>query len=506
MTRSDRIAVIISLLAVLAGYMVTERVFEGIAHIEDEIAYVWQARAIAGGHIMVPSPPEPNSFLVPFVVDYNGQRFGKYPLGWPIILAIGEKTGLRPLINPILAGLGVWLIYQLGKRTLGETAGLIGAGLTLTSPFFLVNSGSLLSHPFGLVLSTGFALAWLDAFRTPAVKSRWLATFTAAGALGALALTRPLTAVAIALPFGLHGIYLLIRGDSMQRLRLIILGLIVLLLAGLHFAWQFALTGDPLFNPYTLWWEYDKVGFGPGFGHKEGGHTLNQAWVNTRFSLFVARHDLFGWGSFSWIFLPFGLWAIRRNISGWLIASVFPSMVIVYMAYWIGSSLFGPRYFYEGLYSLTLISAAGIAQLAGWPTIPGKAFPNFSGWHRVRPLAVTVMVALLVSANLLFYTPIRLGGMFGLYGLQRSDLEPFMTSSAQELTPAIIIVHTVDKWSEYGSFIELEDPYLSTPFIFIISRSSEIDAAVAEQFPERTSYHYYTDEPYALYKGRPKNP
>lgn len=500
MTRSDRFAVLLSLLAVLVCYLVTERVFEGIAHIEDEMAYVWQARAIAGGHMMLPSPPEPKSFLVPFVIDYNGQRFGKYPLGWPVVLAFGELIGVRSLINPILAGLGVWLTYRLGKRSISETVGLIGAGLTLTSPFFLMNSGSLLSHPFGLVLSTAFVLFWLDAFTLSDTRNRWLPTLAASAALGALILTRPLTAVAVCLPFGFHGLYLLIRGGGNTRTRLLVFVLIVLLLGSLHFSWQYALTGDALLNPYTLWWEYDKVGFGPGYGHKESGHTLHQAWVNTRFSLKITGQDLFGWGTISWIFLPFGLWAIRRNLSAWLLASVFPSLVVVYLAYWIGSSLFGPRYFYEGLFSLTLISAAGVAQLAGWPCKSGAPFVQFDGWRRIRPLAVTAILAFLVSVNLIFYTPPRLRMMYGLYGLQRSDLAPFLTPSAQKITPALIIVHPAEKWSEYGSFLELEDPYLSTPFIFIYSRGPKSNAIISAHFPEREVYHYFTDKPFTLVK------
>jgi hypothetical protein len=70
------IALGLSLLAVLAAYLVHERVFERLAHIEDEMAYVWQAQAIAGGHLTVESPPDPKSFLFPFVIDLNGQRFG----------------------------------------------------------------------------------------------------------------------------------------------------------------------------------------------------------------------------------------------------------------------------------------------------------------------------------------------------------------------------------------------------------------------------------------------
>ncbi len=161
MNRADRIAIVLSLLAMLAGYFVATRIFEQMAHLEDEMAYVWQAQVIAKGRLTLPSPPNPKSFLTPFVVDYNGQRFGKYPPGWPAMLALGVKFDARSLVNPVLAGLCVWLTYRLGKRLFSSTVGLLAAGLTLTSPFFLLNSGSLLSHPFGLFQSLVFALGWL---------------------------------------------------------------------------------------------------------------------------------------------------------------------------------------------------------------------------------------------------------------------------------------------------------------------------------------------------------
>lgn len=502
MDRSDRIALLLSLLAVLVGYLVHEIVFERMAHIEDEMAYLWQAQAISRGHLTVPSPSEPKSFLFPFVVDYNGQRFGKYPLGWPVMLALGEFLGLRFLVNPLLGGLGVWLTYKLGKRVISDTVGLLAAGLTVTSPFFLMNTGSLLSHPLGLVLSAAFALAWLDAFSKPITQYRWLATITAGAALGLLAITRPLTAVAISIPFGIHGLYLLIRSDWQIRQRLITVGVMVLAMASIHFLWQYALTGDPLLNPYTLWWEYDTVGFGPGHGRMEQGHTLHQARINTKFSLRTGRYDLFGWGAYSWIFLPFGLIALlwNRNWRALLLASVFPSLVVVYLAYWIGSSLFGPRYFYESLYSLTLVSAAGIAWIAGWPLQEKEPFPNYSGWRRIRPLAMTTILTILLATNLLFYTPMRLGNMFGLYGVQRSHTTPFLLPSTQELAPALIIVHTKHEWIEYGTLLELQNPFLDTPFIFVISRKPETNAAVISQFPDRSVYHYYpADDPYTFY-------
>lgn len=501
MDRPDRIALVLSLLAILVTYYVTEKIFEGIPHLEDEIAYVWQGDAIAQGKLTLPSPPHPHSFLVPFVVDYEGQRFGKYPLGWPALLGIGIRLGVRPWLNPLLAGLGVWLTYRLGQKIFGNLVGLLAAGLTLTSPFFLINSGSLLSHPLGLVLSVAFALAWFDNFIEKPPVPRWLLTLTAGLSLGLLALTRPLTAVAVAFPFVIHGIYLLVRGDRGTRLHLLGTSLLAVAVGGLTLLWQYAVTGDPFLNPYTLWWPYDMIGFGPGIGRAEGGHSLHQAYLNTRFSLRTGVRDLFGWGTVSWLFLPFGLLAViwRRNWRALLVGLVFPSLVLFYSAYWVGAWLFGPRYYYEGLFSLTLFTAAGIAWLAGWPVAPGEAWHVYQGWKRLRPLLVYSVVLVLVLGNLIYYTPIRLQGMHALYGMERADLRPFQTPEAQQLTPALIIVHP-ERWMDYGVLLELEDPFLDTPFIFVYTRGARADANVARDFPDRAIYHYYPPgEPHTFY-------
>jgi hypothetical protein len=362
-----------------------------------------------------------------------------------------------------------------------------------------MNSGSLLSHPLGLVLSAAFALAWLEAFASPEEPAHpHLATLTAAASLGLLALTRPLTAVGVALPFGLHAVYLLVRGDSLVRRRLLAFGALALALSALLIVWQFAVSGDPWLNPYTLWWPYDKVGFGPGFGRLPQGHNLEQAWFNTQVSLLVGAHDLFGWGPWSWIFIPFGLWAIRRQPRALLLSSVFPVLVIVYLAYWVGSYLFGPRYFYEGLYSLTLTSAAGIAWLAGWPSHLGEQWQYYTGRQRLRPLLATAILALLVSVNLCFYLPNRLASMTGLYGITRAPLAAFQTPEARAFAPALIIVHA-DRWMQYAPMLELESPALDSPFIFALTGGRAEDEQIAAAFPQRNTLHYYIDEPGILY-------
>jgi len=504
------LGLLLSLLAVAAAYAVADRVFERLAHLEDEQAFIWQAQVLARGKLTLPSPPNSASFLWPFVVDYGGQRFGKYPLGWPLVLSIGESLDIRAWVNPLLAGLGVWLTFLLGKRVFGSASGLLAAALTITSPFFLMQSGSLLSHPLGLVLSAAFVLAWLESFATgdePAAtvsesKKRW-ASILAGLALGALAITRPWTAVGVALPFALHGLYLLVRGDRSIRQRLLITGAITLAIASLQLLWQWIATGDPFQNLYTLWWSYDKVGFGPGHGVKETGHTLSKAIRHLKLGFKGGFPELFGWKSLSWIFLPFGLLAalrLPRRLPALLVAAPFFSLCFVHLAYWVGSYVLGPRYYYEGLYSLTIYSAAGIALLAGWP-ISGILRPTPGTWRARLAIPRSVLVGLLLAGlltyNLTQYLPQRLESLHSLYGISRAPMEPFLSEQAQQLAPALVIVHTQKKWVEYGTLLELQSPFLDSAFIFVFG--PKVEDAIAESFPERRIIHYYPDEPDKFY-------
>ena len=157
--RANLCAAALSLLTVVLTAQIATRIFENMLQLIDEVAYLWQAKAIAGGALILPSPAVTSSseqgggFSIPFVIDYQGQRFGKYPLGWPMLLALGLRLGLRDWLNPALAGLAVWLIYRLGTKLAGPGVGLLAALLALTSPLFLVNASLLLAHPWALVLT-----------------------------------------------------------------------------------------------------------------------------------------------------------------------------------------------------------------------------------------------------------------------------------------------------------------------------------------------------------------
>jgi hypothetical protein len=361
-----------------------------------------------------------------------------------------------------------------------------------------MNAGTLLAHPLSLFLTAAFTLSWLDTFDPGRKAPRWVTALTAALCLGLLALTRPLSAVAVGLPFALHGVYLLLKGDAAARKTVLGIGALAVLIGGSLFAWQYAVTGNALRNPYVLWWPYDTIGFGPNVGRQPGGYWPAEAIPNLKFSLFYGSYDLFGWPGISWLFLPFGLFALLRRPRALMAAAVAPSVILAYCLYWIGSWLFGPRYYYEGLLGAVLLSAAGIRWLAG-SLLPPTA-PEGKRWLARLRLALTAGVVLfLLAGNGLYYLPQRLGALRGLYNVSRTHLLPFQTQSALALTPALVIVHPLENWIEYGRLLELSSPYMDTPFVFTFNRGAREDAQVIAMFPDRKILHYYAHTPYVFY-------
>jgi hypothetical protein len=491
----DRLAFLLAILTALAAYAVGVHYFENLPHLEDEMAYTWQAKADARGVLLVPAPACIECFRVPFVVSTaDGYRTSKYPPGWSAALALGELTGLRNWVNPFLAGLCAWFTYRLARRFLAPMPSVLAELLLAISPVFLIQAGSLLGHVLSLFLLLVFSISWLDGQDSDSHIPAWLSSITAITTLGLLILTRPLTALAGVFPFLIHGLWRLLRGTPSQRKWVMSVGVGTLPFVGLYLLWQFAVTGNPFHNPYQMWWSYDTVGFGPNAGLKEGGYWFKDAIVNIVKMVKLGASDLFGWKSISWILLPFGMVALFKRGWAWLIFSVFPALVVGYGFYWISATLYGPRYYVEALPGIAIFSAAGFNWLAGnafsgkrWRTLP---VPNGS-W-----LLAVALLGFLIGRGLFTYLPERLNSFVGLNNTSQARLEPFRAAVKQGLAPAIVIVHWPNYWTEWGGLVDLNSPFLDTPLLVASNRDqAQIDSLI-QAFPDYSVYHYFSDSPW----------
>src|SRR5262245_19743783 len=233
----------------LAG-VVAWGVFDAMPHLEDEHANLFQAEVFAAGRATVGVPREPDSFFIPFVINTGeGKRFGKYPPGYPLLLTLGAAIGQPWLVNALAAALGTLGVYLLGRDLFDGDTGLLAAALGAVSPMLVLLSGTLLAHTTSIAALMLFAWAFVRA-RQPREPSPMLFALGAGVLLGWAAIIRPWTALAVAFPFALLGLWDVARSRG-RALRLYgALALAAALVCALQLLFNQVATGSPLTNTY----------------------------------------------------------------------------------------------------------------------------------------------------------------------------------------------------------------------------------------------------------------
>ena len=356
LTLSHWIVIGLALLAFGLSAVLSNSVFERLPHLEDEVAYLFQARTLAGGHLVIDSPEPSRAYWQPFVVDYEGTRFGKYSLGWPAHLAIGVLLGEAWIVNAAFAALSVAMVFRLGAEVFNKETGVVAAALVACSPAAILLNATLMGHTTAQFWAIVFVYAFwrIERGRRPI---RW--GLVAGLALGLCLINRPATGAAFALPFAAYALVKLARlgwrtlrhhepARPLGRLAAALAALsIVTILLGMAIpVYNAAATGEPTRNLYRFVWDYDRIGFGEGYGRS--GHTLEKGVRHMRFDLSLTAADWFGWqwppvinaagdvrpdlanhflteGDYypalglSWLLLPFGLIVVYRWRSAYVL-------------------------------------------------------------------------------------------------------------------------------------------------------------------------------------------
>ncbi|HEY3122677.1 MAG TPA: glycosyltransferase family 39 protein, partial [Thermoanaerobaculia bacterium] len=205
---------LVVLLSLSARLAVSERILEGLGHTPDEVSYMLQSKWLVANKLYQPAPVIREHLAVPFTYFRDGKWFSMYPIGWPLLLAVGEAVGQPEIVAPILGALYVLLVFLIGKELYGKLVGLAAALLAALSPMAILMSASYLSHgPAALAIAL-FLWLFLVARRR---RSLWLFVLSGAS-LGYAFGIRPVTAVAIAVPFGLLLGWELARSTERPRL------------------------------------------------------------------------------------------------------------------------------------------------------------------------------------------------------------------------------------------------------------------------------------------------
>jgi hypothetical protein len=239
-----RMPVLIGLLTALVSVFVWRGLREP-GDVHDELAYLLQARTYARGHWALPSPPRPE-FFEQYHVLVTPTLSSKYPPGHALALVPGVALGLPGLMPVVLSGLAGGFVFALARRLASGSVAALTWLLWLTAPASLGFRASYLSQ----VTTTGLWLAscW---YLWNWVEGRRPRSLAAVGALyAAMALTRPLTAIALGLPAAAVVLVLAFRRRAYKDLAFA--GLAKLAILSLLPFSNAAVTGDWLTLPYAL--------------------------------------------------------------------------------------------------------------------------------------------------------------------------------------------------------------------------------------------------------------
>ncbi len=496
--RTDPLPLVLAAVVVVVSLLLNRTIFEALPHTEDEVAFLFQAATIARGYLVAPAPPVPDAFGIPFVLVHDGLWFGKYPPGYPLVLSLGVLLGYPPLVNALSAGLCVLLVTVLAQRVYGDrSTGLLAAILLASSPFFLLQAASFMAHTVCLLLTVVFMLSFAATLQTPHV----LRALPGAVAIALLVLARPLTAVGVLLPFVLWSVWRFWRVPNWRAAGSLYaaggcFGAAALL------AYNRLTTGDPLVFGYELWWPFDKVGFGTGIS-PDGVHRLSDGLLNTRFNVRHLEEVLFGWpGRLD--LAPAALAALvaaarlalhstlervpgcglpRADVWDLVFAAQVCSLIGLHIAYWAAGQMYGPRYYFEALAALVLLSARGLQFVALgarwlWQVFTLRSeLPTRLVWGGLLSLLVLVFWGLFAT-GVPWWQSYR-----WWYDIHA---EPARTIAAQAPPNSVVLV-PVPYWTEYAPYFVRNSPLLDSPVLYahdLGPRNAELFAA----FPDRQFY------------------
>ena len=360
MPTDRRLLLGLTLLAALLPLAVALGPLEGIPHVSDELAYTLQARLLAGGSRTGPPPDDALLTAYPFWVTEPPRSFSPFPVGWPLLLALGERLRAGWLINPLLAAALPLLTWRLADAWAAPEARphlpRLAALLAAISPGIWVLSASRMAHTSVLVALLLAAVVFTERRRM---------------ALGGLAiayvlLARPFDGVFLGGPLLLWG---LLRADA-ARTRALLLGLPLLGVAG-TLADNAALTGDPLRFAMNAYLDVvarpgcNRLGFGPDVGcHATLGDLGHTPWKALQLAGASAlRLDRLLLGLPGGLLLA-GLGLLRLPPAPRRLALLWLALVVgSYALYWSPGQAYGARFWHPLYVVLPLLTAAGLCAL-----------------------------------------------------------------------------------------------------------------------------------------------
>ncbi|MGB3976366.1 MAG: glycosyltransferase family 39 protein [bacterium] len=506
-------SILLALTALWGAAKINTDYLKRVPHVQDSVNTWFQARLFAMGRTYIETPKNVKSFSSELLVIKDGRWYCHYPFLHPFITMLGMQAGVVWLVNPLLAAITVILVYTIGTECYNRRVGLWAAIFLVSSPFFMVMSASYMSHPLGLFLTASSLLFFIRQMKAPSVKN---AVF-AGSSLGLLFNTRPLTAFALALP--LIGFHLRNRdGFKKSSLRHLSIFLMVLFIwVGMFFLYSSNLSGKTLqfatqtkvsetVGPTSIKLLNRFFNSFSALGVARSGHTAAKGLGTTRALLELLHTYALNWPSwFNFSFFLIPLIPIKRKEYDHFFYVTFISIPFLYAFYWRSAIMYGPRYIYEVMPMVVLLSARGMdvcLESAEW--VHNHTFlrnwKSFSSARMTTAFCLYIFTGILIATNInQFYfrkdydlktkpivslVPMTVSAMKNFNGIKRT-----IPDTVEELGITNAIVFVQDKrWQGFGSVASFNHPLLNTDVVYARDLGDDSLKAVMDMFPNKSAY------------------
>ncbi len=349
--------------SLIVGYFV----FNNLPVTSDSIAQYDHAKLLAQGMFSIPAHPFPDFFPLFGVIDTGERWYSQYQLGHLLPLALGHLLGIVWLVNPLMCGLSALLLYFIAYDNYRKNTARLTGFLTIFCAQWIYMASEYMNHNTTLLGCLLFVWGWLRLLKTFEIKYSALAGL----GFGLALITRPITTIAVVLPFGVYGLYKILQ-EPAKRWFVIAPAVILTLAFG---AWQLYFnlqtTGDFwVFGPEKLYGNQVKYGFGEvlttdAFGtfYKGSVHTLWRGIGDLSNNLIGLNSRLFGWPLPSLLLVFCGWMVFRVSVVSKLMFMSFVFLSVVYIPYFFNDLYYGARYLHEATGFLIIATALGIERI-----------------------------------------------------------------------------------------------------------------------------------------------
>ncbi len=378
-----------------AGLAVATHVLEHAVISDDEHAYRFIAQTLRTGSLTAPSPGSDLPFFrEQFIVLDSRVRYGKYPIGYPLLLAAGQALRLEGVVVPLLTALTVLPLAWIGSMVFDRTTTALACLLFAVSPQVLLTGGTLLSQPasaLAMLLGLGCLLK--------GERARHPTSWFALGGLGLgyAALVRPLPGVL----FGAAALaWMAAAGRRTAPVRLarrcLAFAIPLAVVAGMVLVTNKLQSGSFLSSGYQ---EFHTPGLGSGSIALSLGGDLTSRAMSMAAAFLRLSVWLLGW-PLAVLACALGGWTAAARPLWVMVAAAWAYRLVAPKA---GVGGAGPLYMFEIVPLLCLLAADGLRRLG---RLLVRALPR---QLPASPLPSIVLAGLVVNVTL--FLPPRIGDL-----------------------------------------------------------------------------------------------